>query len=200
MTTTAAIYLYNENQIKAKHRSHDCMSTQTANQQLDAFLRAHQQPAYAIAVVSVQQQADALDVVQEAMLAFVKYYQDKPKTDWRPLFYRVLQNKINDHHRRQKGWLKHFFSAKDQDDVTENQASLTPSPLEQLNHQNQGNEMIKIIQKLPQQQQQVILYRHWQELSVEETAQILQISTGSVKTHLYRATQKIKNILGADHE
>ncbi|MCB1583426.1 MAG: sigma-70 family RNA polymerase sigma factor [Xanthomonadales bacterium] len=198
--TTAAIYLYNENQTNVRHRSKDHMTTQTADQQLDAFLREHQQQAYAIAVVGVQQQADALDVVQETMLAFVKYYRDKPIKDWRPLFYRVLQNKINDHHRKQKGWMRYFFSSKDKDQLAEEQASHEPSPLDCVDLQNQGNEMVAIIQKLPSQQQQVVLYRHWQELSVEETAQIMQISTGSVKTHLYRATQKIKSLLGVDHE
>lgn len=175
------------------------MTDQTLNRMLDEFLRRHQNEAYAIALVSVKQPADALDVVQEAMLSFVKSYRQKPANDWRPLFYRVLQNKINDHHRRQKSWLRHFFSGKDQADLATEQASDKPSPLALLNTQDQGNELIAAIQDLPSQQQQVILYRHWQELSVQETAEVMQISPGSVKTHLFRATQKIKSLLGESH-
>ena len=79
------------------------------------------------------------------------------------------------------------------------QASEAPSPLSALDIQDQGNEVIAAIQDLPSQQQQVILYRHWQELSVQETADVMQISPGSVKTHLFRATQKIKSLLGESH-
>lgn len=200
MTTTAAIYLYNENKdaVRQQPKAHE--SSYTANQQLDLFLREHQQQAFAIAIVSVNQEADALDVVQETMVAFIKNYRNKPTADWRPLFYRVLQNKINDHHRKQKSWLSHFFSPKEQKDLATEQVSETPSPLTMANNQQQGNEMIKIIQGLPSKQQQVVIYRHWQELSVAETAQVMQISTGSVKTHLHRATQKIKSLLGEHHE
>ncbi len=175
------------------------MSEQALNRSLDDFLRRHQNEAYAIALVSVKQPADALDVVQEAMLSFIKSYRLKPSSDWRPLFFRVLQNKVNDHHRRQKSWLRHFFSGHDQTDVAAEQASEAPSPLSALNIQDQGNEVIAAIQDLPSQQQQVILYRHWQELSVQETADVMQISPGSVKTHLFRATQKIKSLLGKSH-
>jgi RNA polymerase sigma-70 factor (ECF subfamily) len=199
MTSTAAIYHYNERRDTVRQQSKDHVPSRTANQQLDLFLRKHQQQAFAIAVVSVKQEADALDVVQETMMAFVNSYRNKPSNEWRPLFYRVLQNKINDHHRKQKSWLRHFFSSKEQNDLAAEQASETPSPLAMVDNQQQGNEMIKIIQGLPSKQQQVVLYRHWQELSVEETAQVMQISTGSVKTHLHRATQKIKTILGNCH-
>mgnify|MGYP003716050089 CR=1 FL=1 len=45
---------------------------------LDGFLREHQKQAYAIALMSVKQESDAMDVIQETMMAFVQYYQQKP--------------------------------------------------------------------------------------------------------------------------
>ena len=170
------------------------------NQQLDAFLRDNQKQAYAIVLMNTTQESDALDVVQESMFAFVNAYKHKPKEQWRPLFYRILQNKINDHHRKQKNWFKHFFSSFDEKELTDQVASADPSPSKWMNTMQQGNELIDIIKKLPSQQNQVVLYRHWQQMSVTETAQIMEISEGSVKTHLFRATQKIKQNLGINHE
>ena len=116
------------------------------------------------------------------------------------MFYRILQNKINDHHRRQKSWLRHFFNHQDKDDLVAEQASDEPSPLALLDTLEQGNEMIGIIKDLPSKQRQVVMYRHWQQMTVNETAEVMQISTGSVKTHLFRATQKIKSLTGESDE
>ncbi len=196
MTATANICLYNEYQGTELKQNTTNMETRTLNQLLDVFLREQQKQAYAIALVSVQQESDALDVIQDAMMAFVKSYSHKPQDSWRPLFYRILQNKINDHHRRQKSWLQNFFSHQDKDDLAAEQASEAPSPLAVLNTLEQGNEMINIIKNLPSKQQQVVMYRHWQQMTVNETAEVMQISTGSVKTHLFRATQKIKSMIG----
>ncbi len=78
------------------------MMAQSLNNQLDAFLRTQQKQAFTIALFSVQQESDAMDVIQETMMAFVNAYKHKPQNDWKPLFYRILQNKITDHHRKQK--------------------------------------------------------------------------------------------------
>ena len=200
MITPSAVHLYNGYHGTTKKSQKPEIKDMSLNQQLDLFLRDQQKQAYAIALMNTRQEPDALDVVQEAMLAFVNAYQHKPLDNWKPLFYRILQNKINDHHRKQKSWLRHFFASKDSDDMAAQQASQLPSPLAVINTQEQGNEIISIIKNLPDKQKQVIMYRHWQQMSVTETAHIMQISAGSVKTHLFRATQKIKCTLGINHE
>lgn len=200
MNTPSAIHLYNGYHGSTENSQRPEVQDMSLNQQLDLFLREQQKQAFAIALMSTRQQADALDVVQDAMMAFVKAYKHKPKDSWKPLFYRILQNKINDQHRKQKSWLKVFFSSPDSTEVAEQQASTAPSPAKCLDTQQQGNEVIAVIKQLPAQQCQVVIYRHWQQMSVTETAHIMQISEGSVKTHLYRATQKIKQALGNNHE
>ena len=200
MNTPSAIHLYNGYHGSTENSQRPEVQDMSLNQQLDLFLREQQKQAFAIALMSTHQQADALDVVQEAMFAFVNAYKHKSKDSWKPLFYRILQNKINDHHRKQKSWLKHFFSNKDDHEPSAQAISPAPSPLAQMDTLQQGNELIDVIKQLPAQQNQVVIYRHWQQMSVTETAHIMQISEGSVKTHLYRATQKIKQALGINHE
>ena len=200
MITTTTVHLYNGNHGKTHTSQKPEIIDMSLNQQLDLFLRKHQKQAYGIALMNTRQEADALDVVQEAMIAFVNAYKHKPHEEWKPLFYRILQNKINDHHRKQKSWLKHFFSSQDSVKLTEQHISSEPSPLDRMDTHERGNQMIEIIKQLPMQQNQVVIYRHWQQMSVAETAHVMQISEGSVKTHLFRATQKIKQSLGIHHE
>ena len=50
----------------------------------------------------------ALDIVQEAMLKLAQSYAHKPDNEWAPLFYRILQSRIMDFHRRNRFriWLR----------------------------------------------------------------------------------------------
>lgn len=51
------------------------------------------------------------------------------------------------------------------------------------------------LQALPVMQRKVVVLRHWLGLSVEETAQELGISTGTVKSHSSRGIEKLQAVL-----
>ena len=54
------------------------------------------------------------------------------------------------------------------------------------------------LEALPMRQQQVFLLRNWQGFSVAETAGILKLSEGSVKTHLSRATEALMRAIAEE--
>lgn len=51
------------------------------------------------------------------------------------------------------------------------------------------------IQNLPERYRQVVVMRHLQDMSVEEIAQALDLPTGTVKTHLFRAREMLRGRL-----
>ena len=51
--------------------------------------------------------------------------------------------------------------------------------------------------RLSGKQQQALVLRLWQGLSVKETAQAMNVSEGSVKTHLSRAVHEMCDLLSA---
>ena len=55
-----------------------------------------------------------------------------------------------------------------------------------------SDQAMKSIEELPLKQQQCFLLRCWEGFSVKETAEVMGISEGSVKTHYHRAVQKIQ--------
>ena len=67
---------------------------------LDAFLQEVEGSAFRIALVSVRDRDEALDIVQDAMIRLVRRYAHRPSVEWPPLFYRILQNRIRDMQRR----------------------------------------------------------------------------------------------------
>lgn len=61
--------------------------------------------------------------------------------------------------------------------------------------------LVKALQQLTAMQRRVVVMRHWLDLSVEETARELDISTGTVKSHTSRALVRLHELMTADaHE
>lgn len=174
-------------------------------QQLDDFFKQQQTRAFKMAYVMTQNREDALELVQDSMLRLVRSYASKPSREWRMLFYRILQNCIRDFHRRQ-GIRKLFgvFSLSSQpfEDEPETQVQDTQQhdPQQRLEQTGELAQIITALKTLPLRQQQVFLLRAWQEFSVSESADILSISPGSVKTHYSRAQNSLRDILGDSYE
>lgn len=148
-----------------------------------------------MALVSVANEAEALDIVQDAMLKFATHYSDKPQSQWKPLFYRIVQNQIVDWHRKQKVRRIMLFWRDDEDDSSPWQADESQNPEKGLQQSQQSDASFLVLNQLPLKQQQCFMLRAWEGLSVKETAKVMKCSEGSVKTHFSRASQKLKSVL-----
>ncbi|WP_457034327.1 sigma-70 family RNA polymerase sigma factor [Kitasatospora sp. P5_F3] len=56
--------------------------------------------------------------------------------------------------------------------------------------------MLAALAELSAKDRTVLVLRYWEDRSVEETAQLIGISVGSVRTRSLRARQRMKQILG----
>lgn len=61
------------------------------------------------------------------------------------------------------------------------------------------DDIVVALQLLPAMQRRCVVLRHWLDLSVEETARELGISSGTVKSHTSRALARLNELL-ADEE
>jgi len=59
--------------------------------------------------------------------------------------------------------------------------------------------VVRALAELPTRQRQVIVLRFFEDLSVEQTAQLLGFSTGTVKSYTSRAIARLRELL-ADHD
>jgi RNA polymerase sigma-70 factor (ECF subfamily) len=164
---------------------------------IDAFLGEVERRALVMAEMATRSRDDALDLVQDAMLAFVRRYADRPQREWAPLFHRILQNRIRDWARRRKvrsRWMSWLQSDDDNDaDPIQQLDDPAARPIEQRLDQNRaGEQLCDAVAALPLRQQQAFMLRIWEGLDVASTARAMGCSDGSVKTHLSRALKSLR--------
>jgi RNA polymerase sigma-70 factor (ECF subfamily) len=182
------------------------LSDSTTNSQsraLNQFLAGVELKAFKIAQAALRHEDDALDAVQDAMLQLARAYSARPAEEWKPLFYRILENRIRDMQRRRTvrgrvmSWLP--FRSDDEDDEQDPIAlapSLDPQPPRRLEITEAMDALEKAIETLPRRQQQVFMLRNLEGLDVAATATAMGCSEGSVKTHYFRALQSLRAQLG----
>lgn len=72
----------------------------------------------------------------------------------------------------------------------------TYSPAEALELQELKHQIAKAIDQLPSRQKTVFILKRQEGLSLEEIAQVLGRSVGTIKAHLFHATHKLMDLLG----
>lgn len=72
-------------------------------------------------------------------------------------------------------------------------ASAFPGPERALLAREKLNQVWRSVEFLSQQQRTVFLLRFAEEMSLAEVSQILGLQIGTVKAHLFRATEKVRN-------
>jgi RNA polymerase sigma-70 factor (ECF subfamily) len=178
-------------------------SSQTRSRALNQFLAGVELKAFKIAQASLRHEDDALDAVQDAMLQLARAYSERPAEEWKPLFYRILENRIRDMQRRRTvrgrviSWLP--FRGDDDDDELDPIAqapSPEPQPARRLELDQAMSALEKALGELPPRQRQAFMLRTLEGLDVAETATAMGCSQGSVKTHYFRAVQALRAQLG----
>jgi RNA polymerase sigma-70 factor, ECF subfamily len=183
-------------------------STDDVSRALETFLAGVERKAFRIAQIALRNEADALDTVQDAMLQLSLRYASRPAQEWRPLFYRILENRIRDVQRRRN--VRNRFMAMlhwrgdarggDDDasagDPIEQIVDGSPGPVAELESEEVITAMEQALNTLPSRQRQAFLLRNFEGLDVAQTAAAMKCSQGSVKTHYFRAVQALRGQLG----
>ncbi len=169
-----------------------------ANGDRDAMaplVERHYRRLYRIALGYLREREDSLDVVQEA---FVKVYQAAPRWDGSadagPWLSRVTVNLAIDRWRRNKR-RGQTFSPLVEGDHLDALKDTRPAPDRGLLHRDAGSKVQQALRALPERQRAVVVLRHYQELSLEEIADTLGISLGTVKSSLHRALHRMRETL-----
>lgn len=176
----------------------------TTEARLNNFLQGIEQRAFITARLATQHEDEALDIVQDAMYKLVEKYAYRSETEWGALFHTILHSRINDWHRRQKvrnRWRVLFLAGEEETDTNFHlEERVRQSQFLEPEPQFIQDELSALVQtavsQLPLRQQQALLLRAWEGYDIAETAEIMQCSPGSVKTHYSRAIHSLREKLG----
>ncbi len=173
-------------------------------QDLNQFLAEIERRAFRMAQVALRDADDALDVVQDAMLKLARSYGTRPSSEWRPLFYRILENGIRDLQRRRtvrKKFMVWLPGAKEDPDneamdPLDTVPDASPDAPELLMQDQAMQRLEASLRALPARQREAFMLRNFEGLDVAETAHAMGCSEGSVKTHYSRAVHSLREQLG----
>ena len=90
-------------------------------------------------------------------------------------------------------WLP-FFHAQDLHDQLSNQPSAEPSPAEAVEQNETSAKLRRCIDSLPDKHREVILLRFYEDASLPDIALVLGCSTGTVKSRLHHALEKLRQM------
>lgn len=180
----------------------DSVHVNTAEHRLKHFMNEVTGRALVMMESATQgQQGIAMDLVQEAFISLHKSYADKTLDEWYPLFYTILNNKLQDWRRKEArrsnpfSFFKKVSLDSDNDEVIEVVDETTLNPSDFLSQEVTIEEIQEAIAELPLRQQQAFMLRAWEGFDTQTTAQIMNCSEGSVKTHYHRAIQGLRTAL-----
>jgi len=162
----------------------------------------------------VGNKGDALELSQEAFYRAYKHFdQLNSKGKFFPWFYQILRNLCFSHLRKRRVRKNHQLQIADCglriDDSNPNPQSEISNPQssdiadcfdpEMIAERNETKDCIwRAIGQLDEKHREVIVLRHFQNMSYDEMAKVLFCNRGTVTSRLFYARQRLKEIL--DHE
>ncbi|HOV32663.1 MAG TPA: sigma-70 family RNA polymerase sigma factor [Candidatus Hydrogenedens sp.] len=172
------------------------------NGDLKAFeeiVRRYQGKIYATAYRVTGNREDALDVTQEVLVkAYEKINQWEPRGAFLPWLLRLAVNRSIDYLRKRKRTSHESLDesiAKISEDEPQAVSSRT-NPSDLARAKEIDDKIRFAMNNLSKTQKTVFVLRYYQGYSLNEIAEHLGCTVGSVKVHLFRALQKVRNELG----
>jgi RNA polymerase sigma-70 factor, ECF subfamily len=172
---------------------------------IGSFLASVERRALRIAELATRDRDEALDLVQDAMLRLSRRYGTRAPEEWPPLFHRILTNRIRDWQRSRKLRARILFWHRDpgEDDADPLEQVADPDAREGAGELQGAQTLERLeaaIHRLPARQREAFQLRVWEGLSVDDTARAMSCTAGSVKTHLFRAMQALRDEIDPDSE
>ncbi len=161
------------------------------------LVEAYKKKMYYFALDMVGDPADAEDISQEVFLkafrGFKTFKRDAKLSSW---LYRIAYNTSVDHLRRRSLTPEAVEdSILDVSSAGFSESPTSPDPARTAENRLLEARVEKALQKVSSRERTVFLLRHYNDLMLDEIAETMQISVGSVKSYLFRCLRKLQKEL-----
>jgi len=197
-----------ENRVSVILKDEELVARAKADDQraITELIHRFQPKAYAIVYrLCSEESDDALDITQEAFLKAIRSIKKfRGQSSFSTWFYRIVVNTGRDFLRRQrkKERLFSFWPGKPHgDEVTHEKIKEQPDPKGQTNPmavftgKQLTHDVRNALRALPDKQRMAFHLKVLHEMSIREIAQVTGSSEGTIKSHLFRATHSLRNVL-----
>jgi len=160
----------------------------------EPLVLAHQEAVFRLSYLLLGDPDDAEDVAQETFLrAWNHLGRFDPTRPLRPWLLSIASN-LASNRRRSAG---RYFAALTRAFRNEPTASSASTEEKSARHM-ESSELWKAVQNLSVPDQQIIYLRYFLDLPVTETAEVLRVAEGTVKSRLSRALERLRGIIKQD--
>ena len=143
---------------------------------ISRMLLDNYQKYYRLAYSYVHNEDDAMDIVQEGAYKAILHADALRKEEYAGTWlYRIMMNEAVN------------FVRKNRRDYTEVEEDMAT-----VEDRYQDFDLRKAIDALPEEERAIIILRFFEDLTIEQVAQVLQKNVSTVKSRLYRILDKLK--------
>jgi RNA polymerase sigma-70 factor (ECF subfamily) len=173
---------------------------------VDQLVRRYQKKVYQIAYqMSGSDPEEARDCTQEALIqVFRNLSRFEGRSRFSTWLYRVVVNTCLDARRRRRRWLRMIFTRRpglpddtDADTLLDNLPAAEDGmdPVSNVSGEELKNDVAEALRRLSEKQRTVFQLKVFQEMTIPEIAAVTGMAEGTVKSHLFRATQSVREQL-----
>ena len=153
----------------------------------------HQEAVFRLSYLLLGDPDDAEDIAQETFLrAWNHLKRFDPTRPLRPWLLSIASNLASNRRRSAGRYLAALTRA------FRNEPTSSASTEESSARHMQASDLWKAVRNLSMPDQQIVYLRYFLELSVTETAQVLSVAEGTVKSRLSRALERLRGIIQQD--
>lgn len=158
----------------------------------ESLVGLHQEAVFRLAYLLLGDPDDAKDIAQDSFLRAWRHLRSFDTTrPLRPWLLSITANLARNRRRSAGRYFAALTRAFREEPVSERIE-------EQSARSFQAHELWKAVQKLNVLDQQIVYLRYFLDLPVAETAEILKVPAGTVKSRLSRALEKLRAIIRQD--
>src|ERR1700678_574219 len=163
------------------------------------LIQPYERRVYAAALAILRNEADAEDVAQEAVLKALKYIrQFRSESRFSTWLIQITVNEARMRIRKRDARMTEpMVDHQDEEGnyIPRDFADWREIPSETLERKEVRLQLGRALASLGEKYREVFVLRDMQHLSIEETAKVLGVSSGSVKTRLLRARLMLRDLL-----
>jgi RNA polymerase sigma-70 factor, ECF subfamily len=153
----------------------------------------YHQDVFQFLIYTVRSRQLAEDLVQEVYIRVLKSHKNfEGKSTEKTWLFSIAKNVAIDHFRRQKGWKGRILEKFDWSQPIKDENEI---PEEVAVQKEEIRDLYKCIEKCTTDQRMVVTMRYIQDLSISETAEVLDWTESKVKTTQHRAIKSLKRMM-----
>ena len=168
------------------------------------LVRPYERRIYVAALAILRNQSDAEDAAQEALLkAFAHIRQFRAEARFSTWLIQITVNQALMRRRRERTVVMEGIDNRRDDEgdyVPRDFADWREIPSEALERKEIRQRLAEALGMLDRKYREVFMLRDMEQLNIQETAEMLGISTAAVKTRLLRARLMLRDLLAAGWE